>query len=77
MQVKSKDLNPNVDWNGWVCELPFEFPVMTHGGNDIGIIRNEDKNTTTVTYWVFRNFFTVLTFNTFEFTQTIQQKLKV
>jgi hypothetical protein len=56
-QVKSYDLNPNVDWNGWVCELPFEFPVISHGGNDIGIIRNEEKNTTTVTFWVFRNFF--------------------
>lgn len=56
-QVKSNDLNPNVDWNGWVCELPFEFPVISHGGNDIGIIRNEKKNTTTVTFWVFRNFF--------------------
>ena len=56
-QVKSNDLNPNVDWNGWVCELPFEFPVISHGGNDIGIIRNEEKNTTTVTFWVFRNFF--------------------
>jgi hypothetical protein len=56
-QVKSNDLNPNVDWNGWVCELPFEFPVISHGGNDIGIIRNEEKNTTTVTFWIFRNFF--------------------
>lgn len=56
-QVKSNDLNPNVDWNGWVCELPFEFPVISHGGNDIGIIRNEKKNITTVTFWVFRNFF--------------------
>ncbi len=56
-QVKSNDLNPNVDWNGWVCELSFEFPVISHGGNDIGIIRNEEKNTITVTFWVFRNFF--------------------
>lgn len=56
-QVRNNELNPNVDWNGWVCELPFEFPVISHGGNDIGIFRNEEKNTTTVTFWVFRNFF--------------------
>ena len=56
-QVKNYKLNPNVDWNGWVCELPFEFPVISHGGNDIGISRNTEKNTTTVTFWVFRNFF--------------------
>lgn len=56
-QVKNKDLNPNVSWNGWICELPFEFPVVSNGGNDIGISRNEENNGTTVTFWVFRNFF--------------------
>ncbi len=56
-QVKNKELNPNVSWNGWVCELPFEFPVISNGGNDIGISRNEENNGTTVTFWVFRNFF--------------------
>lgn len=56
-QVKNKELNPNVSWNGWVCELPFEFPVVSKGGNDIGISRNEENNGTTVTFWVFRNFF--------------------
>src|SRR5690606_15867842 len=56
-QVKDKELNPNVSWNGWVCELPFEFPVISNGGNDIGIYRNKENNRTTVTFWVFRNFF--------------------
>lgn len=56
-QVKNKELNPNVSWNKWVCELPFEFPVVSNGGNDIGISRNEKNNGTTVTFWVFRNFF--------------------
>lgn len=49
-QVKNKELNPNVSWNGWVCELPFEFPVVSNGGNDIGITRNEENNGTTVTF---------------------------
>ncbi len=56
-QVKNKTLNPNVSWNEWVCELPFEFPIVSNGGNDIGISRNDKNNGTTVTFWVFRNFF--------------------
>lgn len=56
-KVKNKELNPNVTWNGWVCELPFEFPIVSNGGNDIGISRNKDNNGTTVTFWIFRNFF--------------------
>jgi hypothetical protein len=56
-QVKNNELNPNVSWNGWVCELPFEFPIVSNGGNDIGISRNEENNGTTVNFWVFRNFF--------------------
>ena len=56
-QVKNGELKPNVSWNGWVCELPFEFPVISNGGNDIGIFRNQENNRTTVTFWVFRNFF--------------------
>ncbi len=56
-QVKKEELKPNVDWNGWVCELPFEFPVVSNGGNDIGVFRNKIDNTITVQFWVFRNFF--------------------
>jgi hypothetical protein len=56
-QVKNKEINPNVSWNGWVCELQFEFPVISNGGNDIGILRNKKNNGTTVMFWVFRNFF--------------------
>jgi hypothetical protein len=56
-KVKNKEINPNVSWNDWVCELPFEFPVISNGGNDIGILRNKKNNGTTVTFWVFRNFF--------------------
>jgi len=56
-QVKEEKLNPNVEWNGWVCELPFEFPIVSNGGNDIGIYRNKEQDKLTVTFWVFRNFF--------------------
>jgi len=56
-QVKNNELNPNVELNGWVCELPFEFPVVSNGGNDIGIFKNKTDSSLTVKFWVFRNFF--------------------
>lgn len=55
--VKQGQLKPNVAWNNWVCELPYEFPVISNGGNDIGIIKNDSTGKVTVTFWVFRNFF--------------------
>lgn len=55
-KVKSRELNPNVDWNDWVCELPFEFPVISNGGNDIGISRDEKSSTVTIRFWVFRDY---------------------
>jgi len=56
-QVKKDELSPNVDWNGWVCELPFEFPVVSNGGNDIGIFKNKTDSSLTVQFWIYRNFF--------------------
>jgi hypothetical protein len=47
-KVQKKELNPNVGWNNWICELPFEFPVISNGGNDIGISRNDSTQTITV-----------------------------
>jgi len=55
--VKEGKLTPNVSWNNWVCELPYEFPVISNGGNDIGISKNDSTGKVTVTFWVFRNFF--------------------
>lgn len=56
-QVMNGELKPNESWNGWVYELPYEFPVISNGGNDIGISQNDSTNEVTVTFWVFRNFF--------------------
>ena len=56
-QIKKGKLNPNVSWNGWICQLPFKFPVISNGGNDIGIDRYKEKGTITVTFWIFRNYF--------------------
>lgn len=56
-QVKNDELKPNVSWNGWICELPYELPVISNGGNDIGISKNDSTGNVTVTFWIFRNFF--------------------
>lgn len=56
-QVKNNELKPNASHNNWVCKLPFEFPVVSNGGNDILISKNEDTKRLTVTFWIFRNFF--------------------
>jgi hypothetical protein len=56
-QILRNKLTPNVSWNSWVCQLPFEFPVISNGGNDIGIYRNKKNGKTSVTFWVFRSFF--------------------
>lgn len=72
-QVELKQLNPNVSWNGWVCELPFEFPVISNGGNDILIYRNENNKTLTVTFWVYRNFFSAPS-TCFVYTNNDEQK---
>ena len=55
--VKNRQLNPNVSWNKELCELPFEFPVISNGGNDIVIDRIDSTDRVTVTFWIFRNFF--------------------
>lgn len=55
--VKRGILKSNVSWNNVVCELPFEFPIVSNGGNDIWIFKNETNQKYTVKFWVFRNFF--------------------
>jgi hypothetical protein len=56
-QVKSKQLNPNVSWNGFMCKLPYEFPVVSNGGNYIEIFENQKNRSTTVKFYIFANFF--------------------
>lgn len=53
-KVQKKELNP-IDGN-YICELPFEFPIVSHDGNDIIIRRNDSTQTITVEFYVLRNF---------------------
>ena len=55
-KVINNELNPNVEWNNIVCQLPFEFPIVSNGGNDILIYRYSD-NTVTVQFYIYRGFF--------------------
>jgi hypothetical protein len=56
-KVKRKELNPNGSFNNGICKLPYEFPVVSNGGNDIIIRRVMDSEELIVKFWVFRNFF--------------------
>lgn len=53
-QVKGDEINPNVKYNDWICELPYEFPVVSTCGNDIGIFKNTNLNSVTVRFFVNR-----------------------
>lgn len=56
-KVKLGQLKPNVKWNNGICELPFEFPVVSNGGNDIWIFTNKNTDQKTIKFFIFRNFF--------------------
>lgn len=40
-----------------IYQLPYEFPVVSHGGNDVVVSWNKKNNGLTITFWTFRNFF--------------------
>jgi hypothetical protein len=54
-KIKGGELIANGKNNNGICKLPFKFPVVSNGGNEVWIIRNNNK--LTVRFFVFRNFF--------------------
>ena len=40
-----------------VSKLPFQFPVLSNGGNEVEVYKNKRTNTVTINFWVYRNFF--------------------
>lgn len=56
-QIRNKEINSNTDRHFWKYELPYKFPIISNGGNDIMISRDDSLNTMTVEFWIFRNFF--------------------
>ena len=54
--AKENKLNLKEGWNYGMYELPYKFPVISYGGNDIIVYRNSD-NTITVAFYVFYTMF--------------------
>jgi len=55
-KVQKRELNPDDNSNYGVCELPFKYPIVSNGGNDIIISRNDSLQTITVKFFTSRNF---------------------
>lgn len=56
-EVLMENLKPNTEMNNGICKLPFDFPIISNGGNDIWIYENKQKNTKTIKFWISRGFF--------------------
>ena len=56
-EVLMENLKPNTEMNNGICKLPFDFPIISNGGNDIWIYENKPKNTKTIKFWISRGFF--------------------
>lgn len=61
-QVKQKELRSNTEYNDQLIKLPFDFPVISNGGNEIIVSQNEENDSITVTFYIFRNFFDATSF---------------
>ncbi len=55
-QVKEGKLKSNIKDKSWEYELPYKFPVISNGGNNFLITKNDSTGNVTVTFWVFRNY---------------------
>ena len=53
-KVQKGELRPNVSWNDYLCELPFQFPIVSKDGNDIKIRINDRTQAITVEFFVHR-----------------------
>ncbi len=55
--VKNEKYIPNTNGNNYICQLPYDFPIVSNGGNDIIIGKDTTNNTTTVGFYLLRDFF--------------------
>ncbi|TJZ62992.1 hypothetical protein FAZ15_01460 [Sphingobacterium olei] len=56
-EVQEGKLTPNTEMKNGICELPFKFPLVSNGGNDIWITTNKNNGTRTIKFWISRGFF--------------------
>ncbi len=54
-EVEMGKLKSNSEMNNGICKLPFSFPIISNGGNDIWIYENE--KTKAIKFWISRGFF--------------------
>ena len=54
-EVERGKLKSNTKMNNGICKLPFSFPIISNGGNDIWI--NENASAKTIKFWISRGFF--------------------
>lgn len=52
-QVEAGKLKSNTELNNGICRLPFSFPIISNGGNDIWI----NTKTKIIKFWISRGFF--------------------
>ena len=56
-QIKRNEIKGKGTSGNGIFELPFEFPVVSNGGNDVWVFKNKENESVTIQFWVFRNFF--------------------
>lgn len=56
-EVLKGELKPNTEMSNGISSLPFDFPFISNGGNDIWIYGSKTENTKTIKFWISRGFF--------------------
>jgi len=56
-EVLTEKLKPETERNNGICKLPFDFPLISNGGNEIWIYENKIESTKTIKFWISRGFF--------------------
>jgi hypothetical protein len=55
-EVLTKKLKPNTKMNNGICKLPFNFPIISKGGNDIMIYENKEESKKTIKFYIREGF---------------------
>jgi hypothetical protein len=56
-EVLNGKLKPNTEMSNGICNLQFDFPIISNGGNDIWISESKTENKKTIKFWISRGFF--------------------
>ena len=56
-EVLKGTLKLKTERNFGICKLPFYFPLVSNGGNNIWISENKNNHTKTIKFWISRGFF--------------------